>query len=122
MLFIAVVLINCKTDQIDNDIEVYATNHSVQKIDSLKVYSIDGISISDSITLKEVNIDSSIHTTWKDIQLNNVDGTFLAVSYSNGKILNKPFGYYTNGINLYKSISIIVYTDSLVVSKSLKDL
>jgi len=119
---LAVLLMNCTDNKNDTDLEVNAINNSDQKIDSLKVYTIIGQSMTDSLFINGIDVEKSINSVWKDIKLCNSDGSFMAISYSNGIVLCKPFGYYSNGTILYKSINIIVYEDSLVVSNSLRDL
>lgn len=115
------LLISCTSDQND-DLEVHITNESSSTIDTIKIYTLSGSSPIDSLTINGIEETSSIQKTWKDINLGSADGTFLAVVYNSGKVLQKTFGYYTNGILLDSDIRLVVYSDSLVVSTTLKEL
>jgi len=115
------LLISCTSDQND-DLEAHITNESSSTIDTIKIYTLSGSSPIDSLTINGIEETSSIQKTWKDINLGSADGTFLAVVYNSGKVLQKTFGYYTNGILLDSDIRLVVYSDSLVVSTTLKEL
>jgi len=117
----SVLFIGCSSDQND-DLEVHITNESSSTIDTIKIYTLSGSSPIDSLTINGIEETSSIQKTWKDINLGSADGTFLAVVYNSGKVLQKTFGYYTNGILLDSDIRLVVYSDSLVVSTTLKEL
>lgn len=46
------------------------------------------------------------------------DGSYQAKVFKNGKMKSQPFGYYTNGGALSKSIDIKIYNDSIIATES----
>lgn len=117
----SIFLIGCSNDQND-DLEVNISNQSGSTIDMIKIYTLSGSSPIDSLSINVIEKASTNHTIWKDINMGSADGTFSIATYSSGRVLQKNFGYFTNGILLYNNMSIEIYADSLVVSTTLREL
>ena len=113
--------IGCTSDQND-ELKIHITNESSSTIDKIRIFTLSGSSPIDSLTINGIEATDSIQETWKDIKLGSADGTFLIVANISGKILQKTFGYYTNGILLDSDMRVVVYSDSLIVSTTAKRL
>lgn len=105
-----------------DSIALNVSNKSDLSCDSFKVYTRTGEKIScDSLLVK--NIKSAVDTSifWDYLNICKSDGTFsFKVFLSDGKVLNKSFGYFTNSYNPYKSFSLNIYSDSLRLNGVLK--
>lgn len=115
---ISIFWIGCTSDQ-DDELKIHITNKSCSTIDAIKIYTFSGSSPIDSIVINGIEATNSFQDTWKDINMGSADGTFLIVANLSGKVLQKTFGYFTNGILLDSSMRIVVSSDSLIVSTSL---
>jgi len=123
-VFIALISffwIGCTSDQ-DDELKIHITNESSSTIDAIKIYTISGTSPIDSLVINGIEATNSFQDTWKDINMGSADGTFLIVANLSGKVLQKTFGYFTNGILLDSDMRIVVYSDSMNISTTLKEL
>lgn len=118
---ISIFWIGCTSDQ-DDELKIHITNESNSTIDAIMIYTISGSSPIDSIVINGIEATNSFQDTWKDIKMGSADGTFLIVANLSGKVLQKTFGYYTNGILLDSDMQIVVFSDSLIVSTTFKEL
>ena len=124
-LFIAsIALFSCIVEnERYNEIEVQIINDTDSKVDSISLYVYMGnYYLCDSVSLKDVNPNTEKTILWSDVNTCNSDGAFLIKAFYNDTILEKSYGYYTNGILLDDKITISIFSDSLVISSVVKKL
>ncbi len=121
-LVIFMALLSCKKDnQKVNEIEIRIINNSELKLDSAKVYTTAGDCCTcDSIIIKAIEPKTEATTQWHDVTTCESDGEYLIKVFFEERLIEKTFGYYTNGILLDKQISISTYSDSINVTSVIK--
>lgn len=118
LFIVAIALLSCNKDNNKYDeIEVQIINVTDLKVDSVSLYIYTGnYYLCDSVSIKDINPNAEKTQQWSNISVCNGDGAFLIKAFLNDTILEKSYGYYTNGNLLDDKITISTYSDSLVIT------
>lgn len=109
VLLISVCFISCSGP----GVKVTVTNTSSETVDSVIVTNGFDVARFGKINPKHKDHQPLIFSgTIKS------DGSYQAKIYKDGKMTSQPFGYYTNGGALSKSIDITIYNDSIKTTES----
>ena len=86
-------------------------NHSTCQIDTLRIGSHDNATLN---THSMIAVNDTLLSTL-DMSVLTSDGTYrLYIRFQNDSVIQKDFGYYTNGNPLEESIDIRILSDTLI--------
>ncbi len=116
LLIVSIYLISCKYDK-NNDFLV--VNMSGNNIDSLKI-SCSGTDYKNKSNFINLSNNDSILVNLDMNNLKKIDGNYFIELFFKDKIVNKDFGYYSNGVPTNSIYKLVVKNDTIIVSESMK--
>lgn len=113
IIFLSIFIVSCE----DYDIAtVVIENNSSYELSNCKVYAYFGDTIlQDSIIFGSVLKNEKLTKTWKT-KLPSSDGAFYFECGQNNNLLDKTYGYFSNGGFLDKQYIITITDDEVTVS------
>ncbi len=92
--------------------KVKIINDSGVVIDSAEIFATS----KNKLLFKDIEIGQKRQGTISFDKVPEIDGSYQVILYKKGRILlQRPFGYYTNGASLNYSFRIIVEPDKIII-------